>query len=1119
MHNWLRTPVARVGLGLLGISAVLVAVVFVGDRPSEAKMGMPPSQRAYWEWVGALRQEADVSVSRGIALLERYPDLRRLYLRLAEVCVAQEAIAVCKEAFAGAQSPDSLVLYRQAAVALLNEAGEGTQAPWQAIARSPLLDPTLARLLVDQASQPGHEAWLEVLDGTWRKVLAADSSAAGASFGIGYIAVRQQAWDKAEPLLLRTVDLRPHDPEAYRELGRLYFTTGRPEAFDQALTAGIRVAAAQYDLEQELILRGNLGWVLFQRSGDLVRAEEQFKQAIEQSRALADGETEGINLYRLALLRNEQQRYDEALGLLDVAHPRYDVYMPRRSPEVQVLRGQTLRGLFRFSEAEQDLMQALEAARERRNGGAEIQAAVALAQLRYRMGRYAAAREIGLLALQLAQKKSQADLEIASRIILGDVERHAGRFEAALQHYQEGLRLAEKTQSLTRRRELLDRLGKTSLNLQNTNEAQRYFDLLLELVRASGNAPDLALAYLGLGRTYYQYRNFEEALRYYDLGLATDAGSLSRRTSNLLIARAWALRHLERYDEAEASLYEAEAAVERPADKYQLLVALANVALGKGDPAQALRHIAAAQAIGDSWQWAATHWHLLHAKAIAHWKRSKLTAAERAFRESIALLETLRGGLDVSEDRAYFVQNREIVYANFSAFLEEQGRTEEALHYIERARSRSLVDLLYTVQRERDADSINPASRAIEMDRRIRALTDEIMAEALTSPEGAVPGSAHTLRAATLRRELMRADSVYRLAAVDLAERSGLYTFNPLVTDGVQATLEQGEAMVVYDLRENEEGEGASVAYVVLADTVMVRPLSVDVRSLVESVRFFRDEISRVGPRWKPTARRLHDQLLAPVLPLLPPSITHLHLVPEGVLHYLPFAALLDERGAFLAQHYTLSVTPSATILKLSRDRNPRRWRSMLLLADPEGRLPGSRREVLDIADRSPNRRIPLVGEKATQANLEELAGGYDVLHLATHGRFVRQAPWMSYLEMYDGELRVDEIGRLELDAYLVTLSACETGLSGGLVSDMPSGEEWIGLHQAFLAAGAPTVMASLWPIDDRVSSAFMSGFYEALGSEGKAFALAQMQRRFIKNPRTNHPFFWAAFSIIGDPL
>ena len=193
----------------------------------------------------------------------------------------------------------------------------------------------------------------------------------------------------------------------------------------------------------------------------------------------------------------------------------------------------------------------------------------------------------------------------------------------------------------------------------------------------------------------------------------------------------------------------------------------------------------------------------------------------------------------------------------------------------------------------------------------------------------------------------------------------------------------------------------------------------------------------------------------------------------------------------------------------------------MLLIGDPDGRLPGSRNEVLVVAAAgSTNERRVLLGSEATQANLEQVAGAYDILHFATHGQFFPRAPWKSHLVLHGGDvLSVEEIGHLNLNAYLVTLSACETALSAGLTADVPDGDEWVGLNQAFLAAGTPTVMASLWPIDDRISGDFMIDFYATLGPEGKAHALAEVQRRFLRNPRTSHPFYWAPFSIIGDPL
>lgn len=384
-------------------------------------------------------------------------------------------------------------------------------------------------------------------------------------------------------------------------------------------------------------------------------------------------------------------------------------------------------------------------------------------------------------------------------------------------------------------------------------------------------------------------------------------------------------------------------------------------------------------------------------------------------------------------------------------------------------------------------------------------------------------GDAGLTRAGHLRQEYLRADSIYK-ANISLLPGDRIDTADPLPPDSVRALLRPDEALIAYTLR-NPQGasDPVSTAYLVTRDTILIQPLEVRRRDLEETVRFFRDQVSNTGPEggWQPASRRLYDQLIAPMLPALPASIRHLHLIPEGVLHYLPFAALRDGQGRFLVERFTLSVAPSAGILKICREHNPLLWRSILLVADPERRLPGSRKEADAIAAIPRLRPYKLVGEQATQRNLEVLAEDADIIHIATHGRFVSRAPWSSYLELHNGALNVEEIDQLPLDkAYLVTLSACETALSGGLISDVPAGDEWIGLNQAFLAAGTPTVMASLWPIDDRVSSRFMSGFYQKLlSARGKAHALAAMQRQFIRNTETAQPFYWAAFTVIGDPL
>lgn len=109
------------------------------------------------------------------------------------------------------------------------------------------------------------------------------------------------------------------------------------------------------------------------------------------------------------------------------------------------------------------------------------------------------------------------------------------------------------------------------------------------------------------------------------------------------------------------------------------------------------------------------------------------------------------------------------------------------------------------------------------------------------------------------------------------------------------------------------------------------------------------------------------------------------------------------------------------------------------------------------------------------------------------------------------------EILGLRLTAGLVVLSACDTALGGGYFAEVPSGDDIVGLTRAFLFAGSPSVVASLWAVNDRSTMGLMSGFYGKLGGEDKATALAASQRDLVaRGGRYSHPYFWAAFVLVG---
>ena len=164
-----------------------------------------------------------------------------------------------------------------------------------------------------------------------------------------------------------------------------------------------------------------------------------------------------------------------------------------------------------------------------------------------------------------------------------------------------------------------------------------------------------------------------------------------------------------------------------------------------------------------------------------------------------------------------------------------------------------------------------------------------------------------------------------------------------------------------------------------------------------------------------------------------------------------------------------------------------------------------------------------LVGSRATESAFKGASGRYQVLHLATHGYFNKFNPLLSGLELEadgreDGRLEVHEILGLRLSARLVVLSACDTALGGGYFAEVPAGDDIVGLTRAFLFAGSPSVVASLWAVNDRSTMRLMSGFYGRLAGSDKATALAEAQRELVaRGGRYSHPYFWGAFVLVGQ--
>jgi CHAT domain-containing protein len=232
----------------------------------------------------------------------------------------------------------------------------------------------------------------------------------------------------------------------------------------------------------------------------------------------------------------------------------------------------------------------------------------------------------------------------------------------------------------------------------------------------------------------------------------------------------------------------------------------------------------------------------------------------------------------------------------------------------------------------------------------------------------------------------------------------------------------------------------------------------------------------------------------------------------------MPFAALQDGEGKFLLDRYSLRFLPSASVLKFLRPVLQQKDTRLLALGNPDlddARLDlaFAEGEAKLVASLYPSSRV-LLRKDASESNFKKAGAVFSRIHFASHGKFQADEPLKSGLYLAkdadnDGILTVGELYSMNLEADLVTLSACETGLG-----KIASGDDVVGLTRGFLYAGSRSIVASLWSVDDKATATLMQAFHANLASMNKREALRQAQVK--AREAFPHPFFWAAFQLTG---
>jgi tetratricopeptide (TPR) repeat protein len=501
--------------------------------------------------------------------------------------------------------------------------------------------------------------------------------------------------------------------------------------------------------------------------------------------------------------------------------------------------------------------------------------------------------------------------------------------------------------------------------------------------------------------------------------------------------------------------------------------------------------------------------------------RSEPERAYAAYREATDALERVRSELQPEELRMSLVSDKTEVYQELVLLCLDRSATDEALQHAERAKSRAFAERLAgSVDLAVDPQVIGTTDAAV-LDR-MRQLRDELVWLYSRLSDGEASAARRhevSTREAELTRLQRRLQPASRPQALALGI-GGAAAEAASTVAALRRRLQPGTVVLEYFQAGDE-----LVLFVFDSRRLVAHRLGSigQVAALVDRFRFQvakfglgKEYVRNHAGSMLDSVNRLLVELYAALIGPGADDLVdarRLIVVPHGVLHYLPFHALIDPSGTPLVERVDMAYAPSASVLAscFERPSIPEGLGQRLLVGVPDQAIPQVAGEIEALAGLFGSSTV-LFGDAATEQAFRRHAPEADVIHLASHAVFRQDNPLFSAIQLSDGWLSLYDLYSLRLRASLVTLSACETG-----VNDVLAGDELVGLARGFFQAGTASVVVSLWAVDDTSTARLMQLFYTYLETGiGPARAMRQAQTEL--RHEYPHPYYWAPFLVIGRP-
>jgi len=925
------------------------------------------------------------------------------------------------------------------------------------------------------------------------------------------------------------------------------------ENFQKAVDIA-RASGNKLEEGQHLNMIGNHYW----SRSDFSKAAEYFTEAVQAIQE-TEVKTQWISyLYNSGLMYcylsqplKGREYYRQALEIArEIGH---------KEEEAKLLRsiGFTHAQMSEYSKALDFYREALDIALEIGDRRRQAECLTDIADVDWKRGNYSQSIEKYKESLGISREVGDNYREFWTLVGMGNVFLKTGEFSRSLLSYLQALEINKQLKLRYQEGILLTNIANIYLNMGDHSKALNYYHQALDIHRKTGSKSGEGITLSNIALVYSEQKDYSQASEVYQkaLQIAQETGD-KRAEANRLNNLANSYTHLGNFRKAR-TLYDEALTLAKELGTREIEANVYRDRAYMFDRAQeysrAQESFLKAISIGQEIGYSQKTW-LAHAGLASVYEKQNIDQeAWEQYTKAIEDIESMRSQIQLEEHKSGFLSDKFEVYISLVNLLFDlhqgqpsKGFGEQAYYVAEKAKARAFLDSLQEGKANLSS-KLSPEIKEEEKEHlsRIAGIQTELIKPHVTDK-----------KREKLFKELEAAEEDHLNLVQRIRSASPVYAQivypEPHRLENIQKILLDTETAIL----EYLVGEKESFLFFVTRGDFSVHRLSGS-KDLEERVKNYsnllKTGIDRDFQAFS-AGEKLYQELIGPVESRFG-SIKRLIIMPDGNLNFLPFEALVrpakDVFSRYLAQDYRISYAPSATALSnlLERKDLIGRRKDLLAFADPVYGTAASSENIgnpntilrefyLEQGfDFSPLkysaeevRQISKLIKKKTRdiytgegANEEKIKSrdlkDYKIIHFATHGFIDEQVPLRSSLLLTldedpaeDGFFQAREIYNTDLNAKLVVLSACQTG-RGKLMR----GEGVMGLSRAFLYAGAESVVASLWSVNDQATSVFMKYFYRGL-SQGltKEEALQKAKLDMIESGY-KHPFFWAPFILNGD--